>query len=216
MTAAEPGSGPAVSEQAVPGVTVSGVAVSESGLPEAAVPEVAVLEAAALEAAAKAAGLTVTAAAQWPETAEDTQPAPLPGFIDSPFHPLAAEVARRVLERRPEADAEGVTALVVVTSYGDRVGAARVAEAVATGARVAPLMFFQSVPNAVAGHIAERRGLTGPVVCVSAPAAGTETAALLIEDGDADDVLVLWLEVAAAPGDDPDRAAAVTVTGARG
>ena len=200
MTAAEAGREPAV----------SGVAVSEVGLSEGAA-----IEAAVLEAAVKAAGLTVTATTQWPETAADTQPAPLPGFIDSAFHPLAAEVARRALERRPDAHPRGVTAIVMVTSYGDRAGAARVAEAVATGGRVAPLMFFQSVPNAVAGHIAERRGLTGPVVCLSAPAAGAETAALLIEDGDADDVLVLWLEVAAAPGDDPDRAAAVTVTGAR-
>jgi beta-ketoacyl synthase-like protein len=181
-------------------------------------PDPAVLKAAdagpdpaVLRAAADAAGLAVTGAAQWPETAADTRPPPLPGFIDSAFHPLAAEVARRALERRPKADGPGATAIVVVTSFGDRTGAARVASAVATGGRVAPLLFFQSVPNAVAGHIAERHGLTGPVVCLSAPAAAAETAALLIEDGDADDALVVWLEIAAAPGDDQDRAAAVTV-----
>ena len=35
------------------------------------------------------------------------------------------------------------------------------------GDRVGPLLFFQSVPNAVAGHVAARWGLTGPVVCLS-------------------------------------------------
>lgn len=83
-------------------------------------------------------------------------------------------------------------------------------------------MFFQSNPNAVLGHIAARWGLTGPVVAISparavpgqVPSDALDLAALLLADGDADQVLV----IAAEPGDDgPGEAAghavAVLVTG---
>ena len=95
---------------------------------------------------------------------------PLAGFIESTFSPLLAEVAgpgpapgRRPSRRHPGA----VTAIVMVTALGDVTSAARVAAAVDAGQRVPPLLFFQSVPNAVAGYLAARWQLTGPVVCVS-------------------------------------------------
>jgi hypothetical protein len=163
-------------------------------------------------AAAAAAGLVVRSAAAWPEaTADDEVPA-LAGFIESAFSPLLAEVAARALRRRPEPTAPGaVTAIVMVTALGDIVSAIRVAAAVDAGQRVSPLLFFQSVPNAVAGYLAARWDLTGPVVCVSGMSAGLDIAALLIDDADADEALVVLVDLAGA-GDGLDRGAALLVT----
>jgi 3-oxoacyl-(acyl-carrier-protein) synthase len=172
-----------------------------------------------LQAAASGAGLTVTASASWPEPGDDGAVTPLAGFIESTFSPLIAQVAVRVLERREapgqqtEQQAEQqTTAIVIVTALGDITSAARVAVAVDRGERVFPLLFFQSVPNAIAGYLAARWHLTGPVVCVSGIRAGADVAALLIQDADADDALVVGVDLAAADGEG-DRAAAVLVTG---
>jgi 3-oxoacyl-(acyl-carrier-protein) synthase len=156
---------------------------------------------------AEAAGLHVVAAAAWPETPDDREPTPVAGFVVSSFSPLAAETATRCLTRRPAADREPVTGVVVVSAFGDLGGALHVAAAVDGGRGVSPLMFFQAVPNAVAGHVAARWGLEGPVVCVAD--GGVEVASLLIEDGDADEVLVVRVE----QGGDRDRAEAVVLRG---
>ena len=95
-----------------------------------------------------------------------------------------------------------------MTASGDAESAAHVAHAVDTGARVGPLLFFQSVPNSVAGHVATRWGLGGPVLCIGhdgdARARGLAQARLLIDDGDADEVLVVCVEQA---GDGPTGSA---------
>jgi len=171
---------------------------------------------AALHAAAAAVGLTVSASAAWPETDADVEVAPLAGFIESTFSPLVAEVAGRVLRGRDQPQAPGtVTAIVIVTALGDVTSAARVAATVDAGGRVPPLLFFQSVPNAVAGYLAARWQLTGPVVCVSGTSAGLDVAALLIGDADADEALVVRADLAVTGGG-PDHAAAVLVTGPTG
>jgi hypothetical protein len=168
---------------------------------------------AALHEAAAAAGLTVCASASWPETAADREVPALAGFIESSFSPLLAEVAARALRSRARPHGHGdVTAIVMVTALGDVTSAARVAAAVDAGTRVSPLLFFQSVPNAVAGYLAVRWHLTGPVVCVSGIGAGLDVAALLIEDADADEALVVCVDLAVTNGD-RDRAAAILVTG---
>jgi len=167
---------------------------------------------AALHAAAAAAGLTILASACWPETGSDGEVAALAGFIDSNFSPLLAQVAERALRRaQPRADGP-VTAIVMVTALGDVTSAARVAAAVDAGKRVPPLQFFQSVPNAVAGYLAARWQLTGPVVCLSGTHAGLDVAALLIDDADADEALVVRVDLAVTDGD-RDHAAAILVTG---
>jgi hypothetical protein len=173
----------------------------------------------ALLAAAANAGLAVLSAASWPETTADVHVPPLAGFIESNFSPLLAEVAARALRRRPEPTAPGVvTAIVMVTALGDMTSATRVAAAVDAGKRVSPLLFFQSVPNAVAGYLAARWDLTGPVVCVSGMSAGLGIAVLLIDDADADEALVIRVDLAmAGDGLDPsaalaDRGAALLVT----
>jgi hypothetical protein len=168
---------------------------------------------AALHAAAAAARLTVCASASWPETGADGEVPALAGFIESNFSPLLAEVAARALRGRARPQGTGnVTAIVMVTALGDVTSAVRVAAAVDAGKRVSPLMFFQSVPNTVAGYLAVRWHLTGPVVCVSGIRAGLDVAALLIEDADADEALVVSIDLAVTSGD-RDRAAAILVTG---
>src|SRR5690349_2975393 len=168
---------------------------------------------AALHAAAAAAGLTVSSSASWPETDADGQVTALAGFIESNFSPLLAEVAGRALRGRDRRPAPGrVTAIVMVTALGDVTSATRVAAAVDAGQRVPPLLFFQSVPNAVAGYLAARWHLTGPVVCVSGTRAGLDVAALLIDDADADEALVVRVDLAVTDGGQ-DRAAAILVTG---
>ncbi len=167
---------------------------------------------AALSAAAAAAGLTVLASASWPETGTDGEVTALAGFIESNFSPLLAQVAERALRSHAQPQAPGkVTAIVMVTALGDVTSATRVAAAVDAGKRVSPLLFFQSVPNAVAGYLAARWHLTGPVVCVSGTNTGLDVAALLIDDADADEALVVRVDLAVTDGDQ-DRAAAILVT----
>jgi hypothetical protein len=108
-----------------------------------------------------------------------------------------------------------VTAIVLVTALGDVTSAARVAAAVDAGKRVAPLLFFQSVPNAVAGYLAARWHLTGPVVCVSETGAAVDAAALLLDDADADEALIVRADLGVTGGA-RDRAAAILVTGPTG
>jgi hypothetical protein len=164
----------------------------------------------ALTSAAVAAGLTVTSSASWPESDSDGEVPALAGFIDSAFSPLVAEVAARILRGRDAGDR--VTAVVVVTALGDVTSATRVAAVVDAGRRVPPLQFFQSVPNSVVGHLAARWHLTGPVACVTGTTAGLDMAAQLIEDADADEALVVRVDLKVTDGD-RDRAAAVLVTG---
>jgi len=147
--------------------------------------------------------LTELAAATMLEGAEP----PLPGFVVSSFSPLVAAAADRCLIARhgspPAADEVGRrTAIVLVSGSGDARMAEHVAHAVDTRTRIGPLLFFQAVPNSVAGHIAARWGLRGPVVCLcpvhDAKAEGPAYARLLIEDGDAAEVLVVEVEQASA------------------
>jgi hypothetical protein len=159
------------------------------------------------------AGLHVVAGAAWPESDEDTL-APLAGFVGSTFSPLVAEVAQRCLHRafgEPPLDAARGerTAIIVMSRHGDIGCAATVARAVAGGERVGPLLFFQSVPHAVAGHIAARWGLAGPMACLSTETAGLDVAALLLEGDEADAALVVRADQGSAGV--TDRAAALVV-----
>jgi hypothetical protein len=110
-----------------------------------------------------------------------------------PVEPVVASIAETIV-RSAGIVPSSTTAVIIASARGDLQSAAHVAEAVDTGATLGPLLFFQSVPNAVAGHIAARWNLTGPVVCVADRPSALEAAALLIEDGDADEALVLAVE----------------------
>lgn len=168
---------------------------------------------ASLTGRAAAAGLRIVADAAWPESDADRVPPPIAGFVVSSFSPLAAETARRCMERRPApgaATGSAVTAVIVVSALGDLAGAVHVAAVTGTGGRPGPLLFFQAVPNAVAGHVAARWGLTGPVVCVGDTGAGLDVAALLLQDGDADEALLIRVDQASTAAE-RDHAAAVLV-----
>ncbi len=161
---------------------------------------------------ASALGLRSLASAGWPETEADGAPPALAGFVASDFSPMIAAVADRCLRRagREPAERRGTasltpTAIVIMSPLGDVTSAAHVARAVDEGARVGPLLFFQAVPNAVAGHVAARFGLAGPVVCLGSGEGGVDVAGLLIDDGDASQALVVLAE------SDPERAVAVLV-----
>ncbi|WP_371687548.1 beta-ketoacyl synthase chain length factor [Micromonospora sp. KC721] len=151
----------------------------------------------------------VLAEARWPEPG-DGSPPPLPGFVHSSFAPLVAAVAGRCLRRRtPPAGSR--CAVVLVSAAGDRPSADHVRATVAAGGRIGPLFFFQSVPNSVAGHVAARWGLDGPVVCLSPTgnprADAVAEAELLLHDGDADVALLVLVEH--APDGAPTGAVAV-------
>jgi hypothetical protein len=127
---------------------------------------------------------TVLAWARWPEPG-DGDPPPVAGFVVSAFNPLVAAVADRCLRRRhgrrpaparPGAD----TAVVLVSASGDRASAEHVGRVVAAGERPGPLLFFQSVPNSVVGHVAARWGLGGPVVCLC-PVAAADAAEPVVD-----------------------------------
>lgn len=174
------------------------------------------LDAAGLNAAELDTAVEILCQAQWPQSADDAVPQ-IAGFIISSFNPLVAEAAERCLRLRPGRPPAARTAILLASHSGDRATARAVAEAVSAGRRVAPLLFFQSNPNAVLGHIAARWGLTGPVVAVGR-GAGTvgptpevlAEAALLLRDGDADEVLVIVAEQGATP-EEGDSAVAVLV-----
>jgi len=162
----------------------------------------------------------ILARAAWPEGPEDTLPA-VPGFILSSFNPLVVEVAERCLRRvfAPPSPCDPQRAarigILLASAGGDRGTARALAEAVESGGRVPPLLFFQSNPNAVLGHVTARWGLAGPVVCVSPAKTGAGSAAdslaasleeamavaaALIGDGDADEMLVVAAEQGTEPG----------------
>lgn len=166
------------------------------------------------------AGLTVLATGAWHGTGGELPG--VAGFISSSFSPLIAETARLAMASYSAGIADraggqvdaGTTAVVLVSAYGDIASARTVADAVDREDRVGPLFFYQSVPNAIAGHVATKWGLTGPVLAISpaenALAGGAAegfamVAALLTADAsgyrDADRALIVFAEQA-----DPGRA----------
>ena len=166
--------------------------------------------------------LTVLARAHWPGPADDGLP-PIAGFTASSFNPLVAEAAERCLSAYygpAPGPGPSRTALLLTSGSGDLATAAAIDAAAAdTGRRMPPLLFFQSNPNAVLGHIAARWQLTGPVVATApaapaapggVPADALELAELLLDDGDADQVLLISAEQAAGP--DRDHAVALLLS----
>ncbi|MFG3054865.1 hypothetical protein ACGFZP_28485 [Kitasatospora sp. NPDC048239] len=165
-------------------------------------------------------GLRILAQAGWPDPDVREPLPPIPGFTASSFNPLVAETAERCLRaHHGAAPAPGRTALLLASAGGDRATARAIEEAAASDRRVPPLLFFQSNPNAVLGHIAARWGLTGPVVAISpaatrpgrVPQDALDLAELILADGDADQVLVIAAEQADA-GQGADHAVALLVT----
>jgi hypothetical protein len=116
---------------------------------------------------------------------DEGEPPGVPGFVGSAFSPMVVAAAERCLAQVDTTPLTGI----VIESDGDRISADHVREAVAEGKRIGPLYFFQSVPNSVAGWIAAKWELRGPVVCVTN--GGRDEAELLLADGDAEQVLIV-------------------------
>jgi hypothetical protein len=139
---------------------------------------------------------------RWP-TGQDEQLPALPGYILSSFSPLVAAAADGCLTEhyaKPSASAASRqrTAVLLVSRGNDVVSAEHVRDKVASGRRVGPLFFFQSAPNSVVGQVTAHWGLGGPVVSISPVgdplSDGMAEAALLLSDGDADEVLLILVE----------------------
>ena len=127
----------------------------------------------------------------------------MPGFVHSEFAPVVVAVGRAVSAARVRASRRarrGADRDRAGQRQRGRASAEHVRAAVEAGGRIGPLFFFQSVPNSVAGHLAARWGLRGPVVCLSPTgdpyADGIAEADLLRDDGDADEVLLILIEQA--------------------
>jgi hypothetical protein len=170
------------------------------------------------------ASLVSTARASWPVPGGSDTPPPLAGFVASPFGPIIADVADRCLrplyDTVPLTPAHGErTAIVLVTKYGDMATEAAVVGVVDGTRGTSPLLFFQSVPSAVLGVVASRWGLGGPVIVISPTGEplteGAALAELLIDDGAADQVLLVLAELATTE-QEPDRAEAILVAPRRG
>ncbi|HET9382590.1 MAG TPA: hypothetical protein VFP69_17415 [Streptomyces sp.] len=152
----------------------------------------------------------VLARGTWPGPADTGPPPPLTGFVVSGFSPMAAAAADRCLTQvygTPRAEDERLrrraqrTAIVLGSRGGDLETHTATAAAVDAGKAAAPLLFFQSVPNAVVGHVAKRWGLAGPVICFSPDditgdplGEAADVARCLVDGGDADEALVLLVE----------------------
>jgi len=162
--------------------------------------------------------LVLLARADWPESSDDGLP-PIAGFTASSFNPLVAEAAERCLSAHygpAPGPGPSRTALLLTSGSGDLATAAAIDAAAAAQRRMPPLLFFQSNPNAILGHIAARWQLTGPVVATSrtagadpgpVPADALDLAELLLADGDADQVLLIAAEQA-----EQDHAIALLLT----
>ncbi|WP_052479994.1 ketosynthase [Streptomyces sp. NBRC 110035] len=127
------------------------------------------------------------------------------GFVGSRFGPLVHAVGTACLgepEAFAGADGSGSrrTGIVLATMFGDTVTADTFTQRVIAGQVHSPLLFLQSVPTSILGHLTKQYGITGPLNCVSG---GTDLAVealrladVLMGSGDVDQVLVVGVESA--------------------
>jgi len=129
---------------------------------------------------------------------------PMPrGFIESRFITLVDHALTTCLQAA-EPEVEGAaTGIVLATVLGDTTTADLASSAVGAKRRPQPLLFYQSVPTSVLGHVSTRFGLTGPMVCVSGGADlyqdAMETVELLLADGPVQRLLVVYIDLGTGP-----------------
>jgi hypothetical protein len=125
------------------------------------------------------------------------------GFAISRFGPLVHAVAATCLGPAGTAgDHVGQygarTAIVLATMYGDAVTADTQTQWTVAGKLTNPLLFFQSVPTSILGHLTRRYNIHGPLTCISAvldPAGDAlRVADTLLDDPDLYQVLVIGVE----------------------
>jgi 3-oxoacyl-[acyl-carrier-protein] synthase II len=135
---------------------------------------------------------------------EGTEDPPgVPGFIVSRFNPLVNEAVRRCLAEAGDAvDVSGPgTALLLGSVFGDTTTSDTASAGLVAGDVRNPLLFYQSVPTTILGHVAREYGITGPIVCCSirTDPAGTlrDLARLLLLEDEISRVLMIEVELAA-------------------
>jgi hypothetical protein len=148
---------------------------------------------------APTAPLAVLGAARF-EAGDEPRPPRVPNFVESEFNPLVDLVVGRVLADL-DAGYQGSTGLVLISTYGDTTTADIAGRRVAAGKRQSAMLFFQSIPNSILGHLGVTYGFTGPLTCLSARTMLLSTALaaaeLALEDG-TDRVVLVGVDLAAA------------------
>lgn len=136
------------------------------------------------------------------ERDDAAEPESVPGFVVSSFNPMVNAVAGACAEELSEAERAG-TALLLATVLGDIVTADTASLRLAEGHHHNPLLFYQSIPNAILGHVARRYGLAGAVTCVAGFAdvvgEALEVAEIALLSSDAEQVLLVYVEQASTP-----------------
>ncbi|WP_305783544.1 beta-ketoacyl synthase chain length factor [Symbioplanes lichenis] len=124
----------------------------------------------------------------------------VPGFIESRFNPLVHRAMAACLGTLDPASGS-TTGVVLASVLGDTTTADRASVAVAAGRRPQPLLFYQSVPTSVLGHVSAAYGITGPMVCVSGTsglyADAVETADLMLAEPEVSRVLLVYVDIGA-------------------
>jgi hypothetical protein len=92
---------------------------------------------------------------------------PVPKFVESSFNPLISFAVRGALSVTGEPPAAD-TGMVLASSFGDTVTADTASRRLAAGRPVNPLLFYQSIPNSILGHLGCELAMTGPIICFSA------------------------------------------------
>ncbi|WP_409468011.1 ketosynthase [Streptomyces sp. HC307] len=127
------------------------------------------------------------------------------GFVGSRFGPLVHAVGTACLgEPETFAGADGSagrrTGIVLATMFGDTVTADTFTQHMIAGHVHNPLLFLQSVPTSILGHLTKQYGITGPLNCVSGGADLAVEALRLVDvlmgSGDVHQVLVVGVESA--------------------
>jgi hypothetical protein len=123
------------------------------------------------------------------------------GFIESPFNPLAHQVAERLLS-----SVDGSrTGVVLASELGDSVTTDLSSRLLTGGEPANALLFMQATANAILGRISIEHDITGPLLSISPsehPDSGPlDLAELLLADG-LDQVLVIGVELRGTPRTD--------------
>jgi Beta-ketoacyl synthase, N-terminal domain len=130
---------------------------------------------------------------------------PVPRFVESSFPRLIAYAVDQVTAALDEG---GTTGFVLATAFGDVTTADVASRRLVGGQAHNPLLFYQSIPNSILGHLSKASHLTGPLCCLSAPAMllthALVTAELTLMEGAADRILIVGVDLAVS-----DRIAAI-------
>ncbi|WP_433616666.1 hypothetical protein ACQP2P_15440 [Dactylosporangium sp. CA-139114] len=123
----------------------------------------------------------------------------LHGFFESRFNPLVARAMVGCLDTVSGKDFSSL-GVVLSTVLGDTTTADRASAAVGARRRPQPVLFYQSVPTSVLGHVSTRYGITGPMLCVSGTSDlfedAMESGELLLLEPDVTQILFIYVDIA--------------------